>query len=263
MPPKERPVERKSNGPELDLRDSRLKEKKETGPMFHSAAKKMMPEFSDFEKEKKDMERKMKEQMEKMKELEKRELEAKMQRQKMEERKLVDEKRKLAMYNEKKRQDFEKRKEEERRKEIERMRERKKVGDKKELEEMQAKYKEMEREMEKMKSRLNGGGNGSSSSSGKRDVREVEARRFPGEKGFREEVLHSLNVFCSRSDFQRVFLREVEEVEVGRTGLRARARRSTTPSLTTSLMTAMPRLMSAKRFVAYSGEKQPEIICPH
>merc|ERR1719150_953968 len=72
MPPKERPVERKSNGPELDLRDSRLKEKKETGPMFHSAAKKMMPEFSDFEKEKK--------QMEKMKELEKRELEAKMQR---------------------------------------------------------------------------------------------------------------------------------------------------------------------------------------
>merc|ERR1719229_472367 len=38
-----------------------------------------------------------------------------------------------------------------------------------------------------MKSRLNGGGNGSSSSSGKRDVREVEARRFPGEKGFREE----------------------------------------------------------------------------
>ena len=262
MPPKERPVERKSNGPELDLRDSRLKEKKETGPMFHSAAKKMMPEFSDFEKEKKDMERKMKEQMEKMKELEKRELEAKMQRQKMEERKLVDEKRKLAMYNEKKRQDFEKRKEEERRREIERMRERKKVGDKKELEEMQAKYKEMEREMEKMKSRLNGGGNGSSSSSGKRDVREVEARRFPGEKGFREEVLHSLNVFCSRSDFQRVFLREVEEVEVGRTGLRARARRSTTPSLTTSLMTAMPRLMSAKRFVAYSGEMQPE-ICPH
>merc|ERR1712083_510117 len=81
MPPKERPVERKSNGPELDLRDSRLKEKKETGPMFHSAAKKMMPEFSDFEKE---MERKMREQMEKMKELEKRELEAKMQRQKME-----------------------------------------------------------------------------------------------------------------------------------------------------------------------------------
>ena len=35
-----------------------------------------------------------------------------------------------------------------------------------------------------------------------------------------------------------------------------------TPSLTTSLMTAMPRLMSAKRFVAYSGEMQPE-ICPH
>merc|ERR1712192_31189 len=31
--------ERKSNGPEVDLRDSRGKEKKETGPMFHSAAK--------------------------------------------------------------------------------------------------------------------------------------------------------------------------------------------------------------------------------
>merc|ERR1712212_1475984 len=113
LPPKERPAERKSNGPELDLRDSRGKEKKETGPMFHSAAKKMMPQITDFEREKKEMEKKMKEQMEKMKDLEKRELEAKMQRQKMEEQKLVDEKRKLAMYNEKKRQDFEKRKEEE------------------------------------------------------------------------------------------------------------------------------------------------------
>ena len=188
MPPKEKPVERKSNGPELDLRDSRGKEKRETGPMFHAAAKKMMPQINDFEKEKKEMEKKMKEQMEKMKELEKRELEAKMQRQKMEERKLVDEKRKLAMYNEKKRQDFEKRKEEERRKEIERMRERRKEGDKKELEEMQAKYREMERKMEEMKSRLNGSNRGSSSS-GKRDVREVEARRFPGEKGYREEVI--------------------------------------------------------------------------
>merc|ERR1711971_303398 len=133
------------------------------------------------------MERKMKEQMEKMKELEKRELESKMQRQKLEERKLVDEKRKLAMYNEKKRQDFEKRKEEERRKEIEKMRERRKEGDKKELEDMQAKYREMERKMEEMKSRLNGSSQGSSSSSGKRDVRQVEARRFPGEKGYREE----------------------------------------------------------------------------
>merc|ERR1719376_2001235 len=93
LPPKERPAERKSNGPELDLRDSRGKEKKETGPMFHSAAKKtMMPQITEFEKEKKEMERKMKEQMEKMKELEKREMESKMQRQKMEERKLVDEK---------------------------------------------------------------------------------------------------------------------------------------------------------------------------
>ena len=105
----------------------------------------------------------------------------------MEERKLVDEKRKLAMYNEKKRQDFEKRKEEERRKEIEKMRERRKEGDKKELEEMQAKYREMERKMEEMKRQLNGGA-GSSSSSGRRNVREVEARRFPGEKGYREEV---------------------------------------------------------------------------
>ena len=60
MPPKEKPAERKSNGPELDLRDSRGKEKKETGPMFHAAAKKMMPQITDFEKEKKDMERKMK-----------------------------------------------------------------------------------------------------------------------------------------------------------------------------------------------------------
>ena len=191
-------VERKSNGPELDLRDSRGKEKKETGPMFHSAAKKtMMPQITEFEKEKKEMERKMKEQMEKMKELEKRELESKMQRQKMEERKLVDEKRKLAMYNEKKRQDFEKRKEEERRKEIEKMRERRKEGDKKELEDMQAKYREMERKMEEMKSRLNGSSQGSSSSSGKRDVRQVEARRFPGEKGYREEVISlTLDQFC-------------------------------------------------------------------
>merc|ERR1712192_303359 len=60
-----------------------------------------------------------------------------------------------------------------RRKEIEKMRERRKEGDKKELEEM--------------KSRLNGSSQGSSSSSGKRDVRRVEARRFPGEKGYREE----------------------------------------------------------------------------
>merc|ERR1712223_889907 len=157
LPPKEKPIERRSNGPELDLRDSRGKEKKETGPMFHQAAKKMMPQVPDFEKEKKEMERKMKEQMEKMKELEKKEMEFKMQKQKEEERKLVDEKRKLAMYNEKKKQDYEKRREEERRK-----------------------------EMEEMKRRLNGGA-GSSSSSGKRDVREVEARRFPGEKGYREE----------------------------------------------------------------------------
>merc|ERR1712212_270837 len=83
LPPKEKPIERRSNGPELDLRDSRGKEKKETGPMFHQAAKKVMPQINDFEREKK-------------------ELEKKMQRQKMEERKLVDEKRKLAMYNEKK-----------------------------------------------------------------------------------------------------------------------------------------------------------------
>merc|ERR1719278_208354 len=41
--------------------------------------------------------------------------------------------------------------------------------------------------MEEMKSRLNGSSQGSSSSSGKRDVGEVEARRFPGEKGYREE----------------------------------------------------------------------------
>merc|ERR1712223_385279 len=157
LPPKEKLIERRSNGPELDLRDSRGKEKKETGPMFHQAAKKMMPQVPDFEKEKKEMERKMKEQMEKMKELEKKEMEFKMQKQKEEERKLVDEKRKLAMYNEKKKQDYEKRREEERRK-----------------------------EMEEMKRRLNGGA-GSSSSSGKRDVREVEARRFPGEKGYREE----------------------------------------------------------------------------
>merc|ERR1719500_1214298 len=185
LPPK--PAERKSNGPEVDLRDSRGKEKRETGPMFHAAAKKTMPQMNDFEREKKEMERKMKEQMEKMKDLEKRELEAKMQRQKVEERKLVDEKRKLAMYNEKKKQDFEKRREEERRKEIEKMRERRKEGDKKELEDMQAKYREMERKMEEMKSRLNGPSRGSSSSSGKRDIREVEARRFPGEKGYREE----------------------------------------------------------------------------
>merc|ERR1712192_215928 len=44
-----------------------------------------------------------------------------------------------------------------------------------------------ERKMEEMKSRLNGSSQGSSSSSGKRDVRRVEARRFPGEKGYREE----------------------------------------------------------------------------
>merc|ERR1712013_770834 len=55
-----------------------------------------------------------------------------------------------------------------------------------EMEDMKAKYKEMERKMEEMKSRLNDGA-GSSTSSGKRDVREVEARRFPGEKGYREE----------------------------------------------------------------------------
>merc|ERR1712012_1541656 len=102
---------------------------------------------------------------------EKKEMEFKIQKQKEEERKLVDEKRKLAMYNEKKKQDYEKRREEERRKE---------------MEDMKAKYKEMERKMEEMKRRLNGGA-GSSSSSGKRDVREVEARRFPGEKGYREE----------------------------------------------------------------------------
>merc|ERR1719348_881489 len=77
LPPKEKPADRKSSGPELDLRDSRGKEKRETGPMFHAAAKKMMPQINDFEKEKKEMEKKMKEQM-------------------MEERKLVDEKRKLA-----------------------------------------------------------------------------------------------------------------------------------------------------------------------
>merc|ERR1719458_1996831 len=88
LPPKEKPAERKSNGPELDLRDSRGKEKRETGPMFHAAAKKTMPQMNDFEREKKEM-------VKKMKELEKRELEAKMQRQKVEERKLVDEKRKL------------------------------------------------------------------------------------------------------------------------------------------------------------------------
>merc|ERR1712223_1568442 len=82
LPPKEKLIERRSNGPELDLRDSRLKEKKETGPMFHQAAKKMMPQVPDFEKEKKEMERKMKEQMEKMKELEKKEMEFKMQKQK-------------------------------------------------------------------------------------------------------------------------------------------------------------------------------------
>ena len=187
LPPKEKPIERRSNGPELDLRDSRGKEKKETGPMFHQAAKKMMPQVPDFEKEKKEMERKMKEQMEKMKELEKKEMEFKMQKQKEEERKLVDEKRKLAMYNEKKKQDYEKRREEERRKEMERMRMRKSEGNKKEMEDMKAKYKEMERKMEEMKRRLNGGA-GSSSSSGKRDVREVEARRFPGEKRYREEV---------------------------------------------------------------------------
>ena len=187
LPPKEKPIERRSNGPELDLRDSRGKEKKETGPMFHQAVKKMMPQVPDFEKEKKEMERKMKEQMEKMKELEKKEMEFKMQKQKEEERKLVDEKRKLAMYNEKKKQDYEKRREEERRKEMERMRMRKSEGNKKEMEDMKAKYKEMERKMEEMKRRLNGGA-GSSSSSGKRDVREVEARRFPGEKGYREEV---------------------------------------------------------------------------
>jgi len=186
LPPKEKPIERRSNGPELDLRDSRGKEKKETGPMFHQAAKKMMPQVPDFEKEKKEMERKMKEQMEKMKELEKKEMEFKMQKQKEEERKLVDEKRKLAMYNEKKKQDYEKRREEERRKEMERMRMKKSEGNKKEMEDMKAKYKEMERKMEEMKRRLNGGA-GSSSSSGKRDVREVEARRFPGEKGYREE----------------------------------------------------------------------------
>merc|ERR1711934_1185 len=52
---------------------------------------------------------------------------------------------------------------------------------------MQAKYREMERKMEEMKSRLNGSSRGSSSSSGKRDIAEVEARRFPGEKGYREE----------------------------------------------------------------------------
>merc|ERR1712012_248520 len=72
------------------------------------------------------------------------------------------------------------------RKEMERMRMRKSEGNKKEMEDMKAKYKEMERKMEEMKRRLNGGA-GSSSSSGKRDVREVEARRFPGEKGYREE----------------------------------------------------------------------------
>ena len=98
LPPKEKPIERRSNGPELDLRDSRGKEKKETGPMFHQAAKKMMSQVPDFEKEKKEMERKMKEQMEKMKELEKKEMEFKMQKQKEEERKLVDEKRKLAKF---------------------------------------------------------------------------------------------------------------------------------------------------------------------
>merc|ERR1712212_631253 len=69
---------------------------------------------------------------------------------------------------------------------MERMRMRKSEGNKKEMEDMKAKYKEMERKMEEMKRRLNGGA-GSSSSSGKRDVREVEARRFPGEKGYREE----------------------------------------------------------------------------
>ena len=46
----------------------------------------------------------------------------------------------------------------------------------------------MERKMEEMKSRLNGSSRGSSSS-GKRDIGEVEARRFPGEKGYREEVM--------------------------------------------------------------------------
>merc|ERR1712013_122644 len=131
LPPKEKPIERRSNGPELDLRDSRGKEKKETGPMFHQAAKKMMPQVPDFEKEKKEME-------------------FKMQKQKEEERKLVDEKRKLAMYNEKKKQDYEKRRVEERRKEMERMRMKKSEGNKKEMEDMKAKYKEMERKMEEM-----------------------------------------------------------------------------------------------------------------
>jgi len=121
-----------------------------------------------------------------------------------------------AMYNEKKRQDFEKRKEEERRKEIERMRERRKEGDKKELEEMQAKYREMERKMEEMKSRLNGSNRGSSSSSGKRDIREVEARRFPGEKGYREEVIVRLT--ADQNLLNNCLLsREVKEVGVGRT----------------------------------------------
>merc|ERR1719209_1279421 len=71
-------------------------------------------------------------------------------------------------------------------KEMERKRMRKSEGNKKEMEDMKAKYKEMERKMEEMKKQLNGGA-GSSSSSGRRNVREVEARRFPGEKGYREE----------------------------------------------------------------------------
>ena len=96
------------------------------------------------------------------------------------------------------------------------MRERRKEGDKKELEEMQAKYREMERKMEEMKSRLNGSSQGSSSSSGKRDVRQVEARRFPGEKGYREEVTNLTADQFSLTEC--AFSREVKEVEVGRTG---------------------------------------------
>lgn len=189
------PERRRDLTPEIDLRDSRKPAKApEPGPQFHKAVKKTMPEerkggMGEFEREKKEMERKIKELEQRKLDMENEHKTAQAnERKRLEQRRAeMDSKQKIAQYNEKKRLDYQKKAEDDKRREIERRRaERKREDDKKDLDDMQSKYKEMQRKMKDMEARLKGG-SGSSSSGGKRDPHNVEARRFPGEKGGRDQ----------------------------------------------------------------------------
>jgi len=155
LPPREK---KRAVTPDIDFRDSR-KSKAEPGPSFHQVVKKSMPESSkasEYEEKRKEMERKKKEMERQMAELEERTRDLDRRRE-AERRDQEKDKLRIAAFNEKKRLEYEKKK----------------------LDTMQEEYKEMQRKMKEMEARLAG--------KSKRDVGSVQARSFPGERGYREQ----------------------------------------------------------------------------